>query len=105
VHQLDERRLELREQARQQSITTGTHESAVLEALLIQEAGVRGKGDPELALSIYDLEQEMIQQDETREAIDKITAFIKEAEEEYTADPVAYMKNVTAAFPGVLPEA
>ena len=68
-----------------QSIAEGCDASVLLEALLIQEASERAKGDPERALMIFDMEMEMIQQDQTRDAIEELINIVREAAAEALA--------------------
>ena len=85
IREQDARRLEIMEQARLQSIADGCDEPVMLEALLIQEAVNRAKGDPERALMIFDMEMEMIQQDQTRDAIEELINIVREAAAEVLA--------------------
>ena len=87
----DERRLELRAFAELQSIATVDDETSVLEALVIQEAAERGRGDAEKALYIFDTEMEMTRQDQSRDAIEQLIAIVREAGDEYPSDPDDYI--------------
>lgn len=94
IKEQDERRAEIRQQARLQSTATGGDELAILEALLIQEAAERSRGDAERGLMIFDLELEMIQQDQARDGIESIIKIVQEIADEYLADSENY---ITAA--------
>ena len=93
IREQDARRLEIREQASTQSIDTGCDEAALLEALVIQEAIERSKGEPDRGLMIFDIEMEMIQQDQARDALEQIIAVVREAADEYRQDPERYVSN------------
>ena len=86
IREQDARRLEIMEQASLQSSSNNCDESVLLEALLIQEATERAKGDPERALMIFDTELEMIQQDQSRDAINEAIEAIQEIIAEVMAD-------------------
>lgn len=78
IREQDARRLEIMEQASLQSTTTGCDESVLLEALLIQEASERAKGDSERALMIFDWELELIQHQQVSDAYENIKNVFKE---------------------------
>ena len=83
----DQRRADIMENAHQQSMESGADESAILEAMVIEEAVDRARGDPERALFIFDMESEMIQQDQTLDAIENLMNVVKEIATEISADP------------------
>ena len=85
LRQQDARRLDIIEEAKSQSAATGCDEQDMLESLLIQEAVDRARGDPERALMIFDWEMEMIQQDQTLDAIEKLSNIVREAAAEVLA--------------------
>ena len=74
-------------EAKSQSAATECDESDLLEALLIQEASKRARGDPERALFIFDIEMEQVQRQQTCDAIDTLINIVKEAAAERAADP------------------
>ena len=72
-----------------------------MEALVIQEAAERAKGDPERALFIFDMETEIIQQDQSRDALEQITAIIHDAADDFLADPDNYNRKLEEEQDGV----
>ena len=85
IREQDARRLEITKEAESQSAATGCDEPDLLEALLIQEASKRAKGDPERALMIFDWEMEMIQRDQSVDAIENFMTAVKEIAAEVLA--------------------
>ena len=74
------------EQANLQSIETGCDESILLDALLIQEATERSRGNLERALMIFEMEVEMVQHDQCLQSLDKLREIMVEIIEEQVPD-------------------